>query len=183
MYFIFAIFFLLQASAQYPPSSEYKVKAGFLFQYTKLLEWPSSSFENSDDPFIIAIAGEDPLGIYLDDTVTGEKVKGHPIVIQLYRLVKKVKNCHILSISNSKVFDFKKHMNKIPVEVLTVGEAAEFNAIGGMIRFITKDSKIKLIINHPAVKAAEIYISSKLLSVAEIFIKKLYLYERKVLVN
>ena len=34
---------------------EYKVKAGYLFQFAKFVEWPASAFPSADSPFVIGV--------------------------------------------------------------------------------------------------------------------------------
>jgi hypothetical protein len=133
------------------------------------VEWPSSSLGSPETPFVIGILGDDPFRSVIDQTVAGEKIKGHPIVVQRYKNVNEIRNCHILYISareapklNEILFSIKnKH-------ILTVSDMPNFTAAGGMIRFMTKENKIRLQINPDAAKAADLTISSKLLNVADI---------------
>jgi hypothetical protein len=159
------------ALAQSNPSSEYEVKATFILNFTKFVEWPPSAFDSADAPFIIVILGYDPFGPFLDKTVAGEKVKGHPIVVQRYQMLKEVERSHLIFINIGEAEDMNETIASIPSKVLTVSDSPEFNADGGMIRFATLADKTKLIVNIAAVKAAELVISSKLLNVAEIFEK------------
>jgi hypothetical protein len=70
-----------QSKSQDAVLPEYKVKSVFIFNFTKFVDWPSTSFESEDSPFIIGIIGNNPFGNYLEETVLGEKVGPHPIVI------------------------------------------------------------------------------------------------------
>ncbi|MEJ7769027.1 MAG: YfiR family protein [Chitinophagaceae bacterium] len=165
----FLFLFVCQGSAQSIKMREYKVKAAFLYSFSKFVDWPLTSFENAESPFVIAILGDDPFGSFLERTVAGEKVKGHPIVIQRYKIMEDSNRCHILFINTKEVLPLKEKMNEILPNTLTVSDNPEFNETGGMIRFMMKDHKIRLVINPTAIKAAELTISSKLLNVAEIY--------------
>jgi len=165
---VFLLVISFTATAQ-NPVREYRFKAVFLFNFTKFVEWPASSFDSPEAPFIIGILGDDPFGSVIDETVASEKVKGHPIVIQRYKQLPDIEHCHLLFISAKEIPVLKDKMQEIQRHILTVGDSPDFNIAGGMIRLTTRDNKIKLIINPSAVKAAELNMSSKLLKVAEIF--------------
>lgn len=152
------------------PSREYQLKAIFLFNFTHYVEWPADTFEQEDSPFVIGILGPNPFGPLMETTVAGEKVKGHPVVIQHYSNVSEIKNCHILFIN---IAEDKKRDDVIALlkgrTILTVSDAANFSRGGGMIRFFTLYNKIKFEINPDASKSADLVISSKLLRLADIY--------------
>lgn len=151
---------------QAPVQREYQVKAAFLYNFTQFIEWPPESFAASDAPFIIGIVGNDPFGAYLDEIVAGEKTMGHPIVVKRYDDINDASGCHLLFISNSYI---KKDTDNLPREnMLTVSDANNFMASGGIIGFFTENGKIKFQVNLTAAKSANLAISSKLLRVAKV---------------
>jgi len=156
--------------AQTQINREYQIKAGFLFNFTQFVEWPASSFESTNAPFIIGILGENPFGSYLAETVSGENVNGHPLIIQYYTNLEEIKTCHILFIAPSRISRPEQVVTHLKGRtILTVSEAPSFMPDGGMIRFFTKNNKIQLQINPEAPKAVGLVISAKLLKLAEIF--------------
>ncbi len=158
--------------AQGVVSKEYRVKAAFLFNFTQFVDWPASSFNSGNAPFVIGILGDDPFGSYIDETIKDEKIGTHPLVVHRYHDAKDVKNCHILFMSAIDVDHMKENISVIPTHTLTVSDADLFMKAGGMIRFFTKDNKIRLQVNPDAAKAADISISSKLLRVSDVFDQK-----------
>ena len=56
-----------------------KVKAAYLYNFTKFVKWPDKAFENDEAPFVIGVLGKDPFGPILDNTVKGKKVAKRPI--------------------------------------------------------------------------------------------------------
>jgi hypothetical protein len=164
--FVFLIFsFQLHAQT----SREYNIKAVFLYNFTQFVEWPSNAFQNPEAPYIIGILGDDPFRSAIDEAVAGEKAKGHPIIVRRYQNVNEIRNCHILFISNSLRGKLREILSALPNKnILTVSDIPDFATSGGIIRFMTKENKIKLQINLPASKDADLNISSKLLQVAEI---------------
>ena len=160
----------LSLHAQTSPSLEYQLKAVFIFNFTQFVEWPSTSFDTDQSPLVIGVLGENPFGAYLEETVSGEKINKHAVVVRYYKNEEDAKNCHLLFIN---LPDAKKR--KMAVEalkgknILTVSDASGFSNEGGMIRFFTRNNKISLQINLEASKASELVFSSKLLRLADIF--------------
>jgi uncharacterized protein DUF4154 len=168
----YSLFFLIFAGyflyGQNKTATEYQVKAVFLYNFTQFIEWPQSAFDNPDDPFIIGIIGDDPFGSYLDETVAGEKFGTHPIEVQRYNDVKDVNYCHILYINTGDAESAKKILTMVSDKsILTVSDDPGFYKWGGIVRFFTENNKIRLQINVELSRAAELNISSKLLSVAK----------------
>jgi hypothetical protein len=150
-------------------SAEYQIKAVFLFNFARFVDWPAKAFPDPDAPLVIGVLGEDPFGPYLDETVRGERVNGHPLVVQRYRRVNEIKTCHVLFISRSEGDRLDQILGSLRGRsILTVGETDDFAAQGGMIRLSTEKNKVRMHIKLEAVKAANLVISSKLLRVAEI---------------
>jgi hypothetical protein len=167
---VFALLLLggLKLAAQ-PVTKEYQVKAVFLYNFSQFVEWPTNAFPEAQTPLVIGVLGENPFGNYLEETVRGEAVNKHPLVIQHYRQAEDIKACHILFISQSKMGRLDQILASLKGRnILTVGDAEGFSLRGGMIRFITEKNKIRLRINLEAAKAASLTISSKLLRPAEI---------------
>lgn len=158
-------------SAQTSALPEYQVKAAFLFNFTQFVEWPSSSFSTSQAPMVIGIFGKDPFGSYLKETVAGEKVNGHPLVIQHYSNIEDIRTCHILFINETEAHKVKQVIESLKERsILTVSDKPDFMKNGGMIRLYIENNKTKLRINPKATEAANLVISSKLLRIAEIFV-------------
>jgi len=150
-------------------ATEYQVKAVFLFNFAQFVEWPAEAFPDRDAPLIIGVLGQDPFGSYLDETVRGERVNSRQLVVQRYRRVEDVKNCHLLFISRSEGDHLEQIVNSLRYRrILTVSDADISAKSGVIIRFVTEQNKIKLRISIAAARAANLTISSKLLRLAEI---------------
>jgi hypothetical protein len=150
-------------------SKEYQVKAAFLFNFTQFVEWPATAFSAPNAPFVIGILGDDPFGTAIDETVTGEKIGLHPLIVQRYHDSKEIKPCHILFISTTDPERIKESLALIANHTLTVSDAGSFMKLGGIIRFFTEKNKIRLQVNPDAARLADLNISAKLLRVSDIF--------------
>jgi hypothetical protein len=148
-------------------SAEYRVKAGFIFNFLQFIEWPARALGEPPSPIVIGVLGEDPFGSYLDELVQGEKVGERPIVVRRFRRGEEITGCHLLFLSRSETAQFEKIISALTGRsVLTVGDADGFERAGGIVRFAIEAGKIRLRINPDAAKAAELTISSKLLRLA-----------------
>ena len=155
--------------AQSPASPEYQVKAVFLFNFAQFVEWPARAFRDDHAPLVIGVLGEDPFGAYLDEAVKGEKIGPHPLVARRFHRVEDITECHILFVSHSEAGRLEAILPRLrSLGVLTVGDFDNFIRQGGIVRFVTVNSKIRLKINLDAAKAAHLTISSKLLRPAMI---------------
>jgi len=157
----------LSSPAQTASPSEYQLKAAFIYNFAKFIDWPAEAFKDDRSPFIIGILGDDPFGNNLERTVAGKMINTHPITIQNFREAGDATKCHLLFISNSKKEQLPEIIKKLHgATVLTVGETERFVETGGMINFVNEDKKVRFQINDDATKAAKLKLSSKLLSLA-----------------
>ena len=168
-----SIFFVVLSApvflAQTTSTREYQLKAVFLFNFTQFVEWPSNSFSTAQSPAVIGILGKDPFGNYLEETIAGETINKHPLVIQHFDNVDEITNCQILFINVSDKNKLQAILEKLKGKnILTISDINGFTKIGGMIRLYTRDDKINIQINLEATKSENLVVSSKLLKLAEI---------------
>jgi hypothetical protein len=156
---------LSAARAQEALPSEYEMKAAYLFNFTKFVEWPTNAFARTNSPLIIGVLGDDPFGSVLDTTIQSKQVNGHPFVVQRFKTPTDLKPCQVLFISDSQKKRWPKIQSTLGTNsVLTVSENWDhFTDDGGIVYFFTQDNKVCFDINDVAAKRAGLKISSKLL--------------------
>lgn len=160
---------MLCSSAKAAISKEYQVKAVFIFNFTQFVKWPPTAFTAPDQPFRIGILGEDPYGDFLDETVKGEKVGTHPLVVQRCGRAEDARNCQILFIGRSEMGHLKEIFATLKGRnILTIGDAEGFVRAGGITRFVTEKNKVHLRISPKNAKKARLTVSSQILRLAEI---------------
>lgn len=170
----FLLFFLLlslpvSAPAQQAAAKEYQIKAVFLFNFTQFVQWPADAFRDPESPLVIGVLGEDRFGPFLDQTVTGEEMENHNLVVERYASIDDIKDCHILFVSLTDKQVIRRALDKVKSKpVLTVSDSDGFARSGGMIAFFNADGKTRLRINVDAVTEGRLVVSSKLLRLAEI---------------
>lgn len=90
------------AIAQVPVTQEYQVKAVFLFNFTQFVDWPAGAFSDAQAPIVIGVLGDDSFGVYLNETVRGERVNDRALSVRRYRRVEDIDACQVLFISQSE---------------------------------------------------------------------------------
>lgn len=154
---------------QDPALPEYVVKAGFLFNFAKYVEWPADSFEKPDSPISIGIVGADPFGEDLDKTLRNKTVKERGFIIRRYAEASDIKPCHILFIprtENGRLAEILKKTDSWAA--LTVGEDEGFIKGGGIVNILIEKEKPRLEVNPEAAEKAHLTINAKFLKVATI---------------
>jgi hypothetical protein len=160
---------LIALSAQAASLPEYKVKAAFLYKFTKFIEWPEEAFEDSESPFTLCVIGKDPFGTALDP-LKERTAQGRTILILKTSYWEKLTTpCHMMFVAESErkrvdsiVAAFRLHPS------LTVSDIKNFARQGGIMNFIKKNKKIRFVINVRAGKKAGLKISAQLLELATV---------------
>jgi len=148
---------------------EYVLKAGFLFNFAKYVEWPDTAFNGPDDPLVIAVVGKDPFGDDLDRSLRGKTVKGRTIRIARYGSVSEIRNAHILFVPRTEAGKTDEIVQKLRTRpVLLVGEAPAFCREGGAINILVREGQPRLEANPEAAARARLTIDAKLLRAATV---------------
>jgi len=148
--------------------SEYAVKAAFLYNFARYVEWPAEAKPESG-PFVITIVGQDPFDGVIDDALRGKSVAGRSVELRRVRRASEIAQSQIVFISSSEksqLAQILEHLQGMPT--LTVGEAENFAESGGIIRFRMERSRVRLDVNTGAAQRARLRISSELLKLARI---------------
>jgi len=149
--------------AQDSSSIEYQLKAAFLLNFTKFVEWPPAAFAKADSPIVLGILGENPFG----EVLKGKTINNRLLKVEPFRSLAEVTNCHILFIRASEKERLPAIIQSLGKAcVLTVGDEIDGFTARGMINFVQREKKIRFQINEAAAKRADLKISSKLLSLA-----------------
>jgi hypothetical protein len=149
--------------------SEYQVKAVFLFNFSRFVEWPAAAFPNASAPLVLCIFGHDPFGADLDEVVKGEVVNGRSLVIRRLQEAAETSECHILFIHKSEDRRLAEALSAVDHRsTLTVSDLPGAAQRGVMIRLVTEQGRIRLRINVESARAVDLTISSNLLRSAEI---------------
>ena len=153
-------------------TSEYLIKAGFIYNFAQLVQWPPAAFSQADSPIVIGILGTDPFGTSIDRVVENKKLDGHNLVVKRLRWSRDLKDlteCNILFVSLSEREHISDVINMVKwLPILTIGETPGFATRGGIINLTLEDNKVRFEVNIGAAKQANLNISSRLLALAKI---------------
>jgi uncharacterized protein DUF4154 len=139
---------------------EYQVKAVYLFNFAKFVEWPA---EAQNGPLTICVAGQNPFDDVLNETLRGETVNNRPLVSRV--IAAPDSGCHIVFVPQGAASSpYLQAARSAPI--LTVGESHDFISHGGIVNFIIEAGKVRFQIDSKAADRADLRISSHLLRLA-----------------
>jgi hypothetical protein len=147
-------------------ANEYQVKAAFILNFARFIEWPGDALTESET-LVIGVVGDDPFGSSIDQVVSRATANGRRLMVRRMRWGDNLRACQILFISSSE----RKRVGQIldavrGSSVLTIAETSDFNRMGGMIKFFIHDNKVFFEINSAAAAQARLKVSSKLMALS-----------------
>jgi hypothetical protein len=149
--------------------TEYQVKAAYLFNFLKFVEWPDDPGADPHAKWVIGFVGDTPIGDELTRLADGKNVLGRDLLVKKFQEADNLRGCNILFISESE----KKRLSSILADlrgssVLTVADMDNFIGGGGMIQFMVEDARVRVAIDVGATSRAHLKVSSKLLALARL---------------
>jgi len=147
---------------------EYAVKAAYLYNFVKFVDWPAARLPAADTAITVCILGVDPFGATIDP-LAQRTAQGRRLRIERHRDTGTLGACHVIFVSASESRQLASVLAALPRDgVLTVGDSDAFARKGGVIGFITESGKVRLEINRAAARAASLRIRAQLLEVARL---------------
>ena len=155
--------------AQDTPVGESDLKAAFLYNFTKFIEWPPEAFAKEDAPVVVGVYGDEEFTQNLRTLLADKKAHNRPFAVRRLTNPQDAKSCQILFFRESetrKMGAVYESIKRLPI--LTVGESeGEFLNQGGMFNLIFEDKQLRFEVNTAAAENAKLTISSKLLRLAK----------------
>jgi hypothetical protein len=149
--------------AETPALKEHGLKAAFLYNFTKFVEWPANSFRDANEPFVVAVAGNSPCTAELEKIAKERKVNGRDLIIKTVTTCEAARDAHVLFIFSSEDPRLKDWFAAVRGRsVLTIGESELFGKQGGIINFALEGEKIRFDLNIEQAEAAGLRISAQL---------------------
>ena len=152
--------------AQSAPPSEYQVKAAYIYNFGKFVDWPAEVM-SSDNSFNICVLGHNPFDETFGATIAGESIQGKKVAVKIVSRAQDATGCHILFISSSEEARLKEIFAVLErASVLTVSDMPQFTRRGGMIQFVTEANRVRFEVNLTSAERTGLTLSSQLLKVA-----------------
>lgn len=146
--------------------TETEVKAAYLFNLARFVDWPAWSFDSPGSPFIIGVLGDDLMTETLRATLEGKTVRGRPVAVEQWRRAEDVR-AHILFIGAQESFVLPRVLRQLDDRpILTVGDMDAFAERGGMVSFVLERRHVRFDVNHERVQRAGLQMSSQVLKLA-----------------
>ena len=167
MVIVWKLFEATGLPAQQLRPSEYQVKAVYLYNFGRFVDWTAALPATKADSFAICVIGQDPFGRILDSTLAGELIDQRKVIARRISRPQDAVSCQVLFISLSedgRLKDILLPLDKL--RVLTVSDISRFSDRGGMIQFVLEKDKIRFQINLTNTERAGLSLSSELLKVA-----------------
>jgi hypothetical protein len=144
------------------PLPEDQVKAAFLFNFLKFVDWPDKA---SQEPWVICVVGRGDFASLLEQTVGDRTVNGRKVIVRRFRHAGDAKDCHLLYIPAGE-----SDPGAVPARpgLLTVGESPGFIESGGVIRLYVEANKVRFEIRPDAGHAAGLRISAQLMKLGTV---------------
>lgn len=154
-------------SGAVPISRECEIKASFIYNFTKFVEWPGRGLADPHAPFVIGVLGDSGCDAALERLASDHQIGGHPIEVRKVASAQELKSLQMLYVSRTQDQQFAALASAITAApVLTVGESAMFVAAGGMVNFVQQDNKLRFEINVHSAAQAGLRVSAQLLKLA-----------------
>lgn len=150
-----------------PMAVEYRVKAGYLRNLVRFVEWPAPGFTASNAPVIVGVLDRGEVAAWLQEALKGKSVNGHPLEVKSLETPSPEAGCHILFVSRASGHtpaSVRKALGVRPT--LIVGETADFARQGGMIGFRYEAERVLLDLNPDAIQQTSLKMSARLASLA-----------------
>ncbi|MGE5927267.1 MAG: YfiR family protein [Gemmatimonadota bacterium] len=147
---------------------EYQVKAAYLLNFTRYVEWPAQAFTSPTAPIELCVLGSDPFEGALEQAVAGRVTRGRPLIVHFKRSAAEARYCPVVFVP-ARVWERNRGvLDQLQGHgVLTVGESKEFAEAGGIIGFVIQDANVRFVVNLDARDRAGLRISSRMLALAE----------------
>ena len=141
---------------------ERAVKAAFVFNLTKYVEWPQKT-----DEIVIGFIGQDQTGEIFKKMLDGKTSDSRVIRVLLSPSDQDLARCSILYIADPSPKNVRAAFDQVRGKsILTVGDTETFVREGGMIGLMTVGEQIQIQVSLETVQASRLKISSRLLNIA-----------------
>jgi hypothetical protein len=146
-------------------SVEHSVKAAFLYNFMRFVEWPASGKQGG--PRAVCVVGSDPIGTALQRVLNGKSLAGRPVVVHRVEGPAGATPCEILFMPASAMPEWPRVRAELAERpVLTVGDSRGFVDEGGAVGFFTEDNHLRFEVNRGAAARSGLRLSSRLLDLA-----------------
>lgn len=149
-------------------TTEYEIKAAYLYKFADYVEWPPTVAPQSDEPFTIGVLNAKDMEEALRDLTAKNSIQGRKVVIKHLNQNLSLTGIQMLFIGNEESQSLKSLLEPMQSQpVLTVTESTDALSAGSIINFIPVDERIRFEVSVTHAERNGLKISARLLSVAQ----------------
>lgn len=141
--------------------NEISIRAAYLFNMTKYVEWPPSKKR-----IIMVVVGDDSTGAAIRQLLNNRVTDGRPIQVVLHPSDTDLRSCDVIYFDESALSAAQTVHKLNGTRCITVGNDDRFVREGGMIGLIRSDDQIQIFVNMDATQREGVVLSSRLLDLA-----------------
>lgn len=162
--FCAALLFGVRAEAQ-APMGESQVKAMFVYNFLKFVEWPVDASVGPKDPFVVLIIGDGATADATEGFLEANMIGDRPLVVRRTQSDPSftgVRAAFVVERDTKKLHRILAAASA--AGVLTIGEGDDFATLGGVIGLLVENRKVRFDVDTSAAQSAGLRVSSKLLA-------------------
>lgn len=145
-----------------------QIKAAYLFNFFKLVQWPGGSFAGGSAPFVLALYGGDPFGGALDGFLKGKTVESRAITLVRINSPAEAKKAHLVFVAAARSGDMAKVSAAVKgAPVLVVGDGPGLTGKGAVLSLVEAGGKVKVCLDEAAASRAKLKVSPQLIVLAK----------------
>lgn len=164
-YILFLVFFIgTSFTNKNTVDTNAKLKAVFMYNFTKYIEWPKTY---QSGYFVFGIVGDSPLYEELIKMANSKKIGNQPILVKKFNSATEIEKCHLLYLTRSKSNELSDVLKKTKSGgTLVVTEQEGLVDKGAGINFVVRDNKQKFELNTKSLTGQKLKVSSNLEALA-----------------
>ena len=146
--------------------SQYDLESVYVFDFAKFVRWPEPAADKPFDLCVASAAGQKGFADVLKKTVAGETLDGRTLRVRGVDRIDDETGCNVLFLDGSAKNVTALLAAAAGKPILTVSDVPDFLASGGMIQFVTVDSRVRFSVNLTPVSRSGLSMNAELLKVA-----------------
>jgi hypothetical protein len=163
-FLLVGLLFVVRLEAQ-APMGESQVKAMFVYNFLKFVEWPADASVGAKDPFVVLIIGEGATADAAEQFLESKTIADRPLVVRRSRWDQSLAGVRAAFVVERDTRKLRRVLDAAAAAgVLTIGEGDDFTSSGGVIGLLVEDRKVRFDVDTSAAQNAGLRISSKLLA-------------------
>jgi hypothetical protein len=155
------------STSQEPASIEPHVKAAFLYNFLKFIEWPPEML--AAGPLTVCVTGSPAVAESLKAANKQRRPLDADVTVLEITAEAIPKSCHLIYVGQADEDTARRWLAALNGSTaFSVSDCARFARLGGVANFFVQDGRLRFAVNVDAARRASLHISSRMLALATI---------------